>query len=128
MPQNTTHVYQDFFALDEHERPAVSLTPLAYDELRRIPTLEELLQRKGSKGLQAAIDELSWIYQDKHGFDWMYQDAEVFTQNRLYFVRVPSGDIHFEVHYLGNNYRAALAYLMDYVSGGRANRASMRAR
>jgi hypothetical protein len=34
MPQNTTHVYQDFFALDEHERPACTVTPAGEEYLR----------------------------------------------------------------------------------------------
>lgn len=100
------------------------LTPLAYDELRRVPSLDELLRRKGTKGLQATIDELSWIYQDTHGFEWIYQDSEIYCQGRLYFVRLDSQD----VHYLGNTYRAALAYLMDYMRTARPNRAMTRAR
>lgn len=106
------------------ERPALSLSPAAYDELRRIPSLDELLQRKGAKGLQSAVDELSWIYQDKYGFEWLYEDCEVYCQGRLYFVRLDGDDIH----YLGNTYRAALAYFMDYVRTARPNHAMRRAR
>jgi len=34
MRQNTTHVYQDFYALDEHERSAFTVTPAGEEYLR----------------------------------------------------------------------------------------------
>lgn len=128
MRDKATHVYTDYYydpaTCGPDDRPALSLTALAYDELRRMPSLDELMKRKGPLGLQLCIDELTYLYWDKNGFDWIYADGEVYCQNKLYFIRL-SDDTH---HYLGSSYRYALAYLMDYLTGGRPNRAMTRGR
>lgn len=126
MRDKTTHVYTDIHppVYGPDDRPALALTALAYDELRTVPTLTELLKRKGAAGLQLCIDELTWFYQDKNGFDWLYVNAEVYTQGKLYFIRLEDGSSH----YLGSSYRHALDYLMDYIRNGRSNRAMTRSR
>lgn len=107
-----------------NDRPALFVSDLAYEELRKIPSIEELSRRKGTRGLQSCVDELTWIYHDKNGFDWIYANGEVYTQGRLYFIRLEDGNHH----YLGNNFRNALNFFMDYVRTGRHNDALRRAR
>jgi len=103
-------------------RPPLLLTPLGFEAAREIPPLDVLLKRKGTKGLQQCVDELTYLYFQKHGWDWIYANAKVFTQHKLYFLQLSD-----QVHYLGS-FRKGLNYLMDAVEKGSYNHALRRAR
>ena len=106
------------------ERPALSITPKG--RLALVPSLDELLKRKGAAGLQICLDELSHHHFMKHGYDWIYTGAmiksSVATGRGYYFIHF-AGD----VHYVGS-YRQAISYLLNYASTGVPNHANRRAR
>lgn len=113
-----TDSHSPIYALDE--RPDLSITPAG--RLALIPSLDELLKRRGAKGLQETLDELTHHHFMLHGHDWLYAGGSIKAHGMLYFVHF-TGD----VHYLGK-YRDALAYLMPYATTGKPNHAQRRLR
>lgn len=115
---------QNQATLGPDDRPDVLVT--AKGRLVLVPSLDELMSRKGAAGLQICLDELSHHHFMKHGYDWIYMGAtiksSVATGRGYYF-------IHFghDVHYVGS-YRQAISYLLNYAATGHANHAERRAR
>lgn len=121
MSNKATHVYTDIhppYALDD--RPALTIT--AAGRLAVVPSFDELLSRRGTKGLQDSLDELSHHHFMVHGHDWLYTGGVIKLTGLDYFVHF-TGD----VHYLGK-YRQALDFLMSYAKTGRPNHALRRMR
>lgn len=110
-------------ACSENERPPLSITPLGLEAALEVPPLDVLMKRKGTKGLQQCLDELTYLYFQKYGWDWIYANAKVNMQHKLYFIRLSDG----ETRYMGN-FRNALTFLMSYVETGKPNDALRRAR
>jgi len=107
------------------DRPPLSITTKG--RLVLLPPIEELLSRRGAKGLQTCLIELTHHHFMKHGYDWIYANGTVKTHGKLYFVHFDGVMTRADVHYLGN-YRDALAYLMNYARTAQQNNAMRRAR
>lgn len=107
------------------ERPPLDITTKG--RLALVPSLDELSRRRGTKGLQACLDDLSHAHFMKHGHDWIYTKGVIKLDRARYFVHFDSGLTAGDVHYLGD-YRQALGYLLHYATTGRRNDAMRRAR
>jgi hypothetical protein len=102
------------------ERPPLTITAAGRRVL--VPTFDELLKRRGCKGLQLTLDELTHHHFMVHGHDWLYAGGAIKAHSTLYFVHF-TGD----VHYLGKH-RQALDYLIAYAKTGKPNHAQRRMR
>ncbi len=111
---------QNLIAPSWSDRPGLTIT--AKGRLALVPSLDELLSRKGAKGLQLTLDELTHHHFMLHGYDWLYAGGQIKPHGMLYFVHF-TGD----VHYLGK-YRQALDFLLPYAKTGKPNHASRRLR
>jgi len=122
MRDKATHVYADLPHLNcsHNERPPLTITPAG--RLVLVPSLEELMSRRGTKGLQECLDDLSHHHFMVHGYDWRYTGGMIKPQSPHYFVHF-TGD----VHYLGK-FHQALKFLMDYAKTARPNDALRRLR
>jgi len=88
----------------------------------KIPTLTQLMNRSGIKGLELTIAELGEVYQAKHGHTWIYQGATVRRDRLVYFF-----DVDVTPYYMGA-YSNAVRHMLDYVKTGKPNHAMRRAR
>lgn len=123
MPSNATFSYSDSqnpSTWSADQRPALSITPKG--RLALVPSLQELMCRKGAKGLQACLVELGHHHFMKHGYDWIYAGATVASNRGSYFIHF-AGD----VHYVGS-FRQAVSFLLNYAATGTPNHAERRAR
>lgn len=107
------------------QRPPLTITL----EGRRVlvPSLDELTSRKGAKGLQLCLLDLTHHHFMVHGYDWKYLGGEIVAKGSLYFVHFGGVLTQHDVHYLGR-YRQALDFLMAYAKTGKPNDANRRAR
>lgn len=125
MRTKATHVYTDILpplTCSHDERPPLAITPAG--RLALVPSMDELLSRRGAKGLQITLEELTHHHFMKHGHDWRYAGAKIVTNHAKYFVR---GDFQGDMHYLGT-YRQGLGFLIAYAKTGAPNDALRRAR
>jgi hypothetical protein len=127
MREKATHVYTDIHpsSWSADQRPPLTVTPAG--RLAVIPTLDELLSRSGTKGLQLTLDELTHHHFMLHGYEWRYLGGTVRLNQQAYFIHFGGTVAQPDVHHLGK-YRQALDFLIDYAKTGRPNDALRRMR
>ncbi len=103
-----------------NDRPDVYITTAG--RMALIPSMDELLSRRGAKGLQLTLEEMGHHHFMMHSYDWIYANGKIHSQGQGYFVLF-SGD----VHYLGK-YNQAVDFLTDYARTGKPNHALRRMR
>lgn len=111
--------------LGPSDRPPLTITPAG--RMALVPDLEELLSRKGAKGLQLCLEDLGHHHFMVHGYDWKYAGGTIKTHKSLYFIHFGGALTQHDVHYLGK-YRQALDFLIAYAKTGKPNDANRRAR
>lgn len=112
-------------AYSADQRPPLTITTKG--RLAIVPDLDEFMSRRGTKGLQLCLEELTHHYFMVHGYEWRYAGGTITSYQSLYFVSFGGTVSVPDVHYLGK-YRQAVDFLMHYAKTGTPNDSMRRAR
>jgi hypothetical protein len=87
----------------------------------KVPSLDALMKRKGAKGLQTFLREMSAAYEAKYGYSWKYQGGVIRREGKSYFIDCDAGPVYV------STFDTAVRHMMDYLETGKPNDAMRRA-